>query len=210
MIHIDTSQAIKRLKALNRGLSKQQTDKAISLAFNASMMKARTRIGRSIRKKYPASALKAGGYSGGKGLVIDRASPRKLYAKLTVSSKHIPLVFFKHKQTDKGVQVEVLKGKPHVLPFAFIAKGKMPRKHIVAKGRYDGRQGFQVRTKRLPTTKEQRKKNNWADLPITVLVGTRVNHPDPSAMREAENFIQMDVPNQLHNFFEKATNQVIK
>jgi hypothetical protein len=202
MIHIDTSQAIKRLKALNRGLSKQQTDKAISLAFNASMMKARTRIGRSIRKKYPASALKAGGYSGGKGLVIDRASPRKLYAKLTVSSKHIPLVFFKHKQTAKGVQVEVLKGKRHVLPFAFIAKGKMNRKHIVAKGQYNGRQGFQVRTKRV--------KRSGPDLPITTLVGPAVNKPDPSTMHEAEAFIQMDVPNQLDKFFQKVANQVIK
>ena len=202
MIHIDAKQSINRLKALNKGLAKKEVNRAISLAFNATIMKARTQIGRSIRKKYPASALKAGGYSGGKGLVIQRANRTRLYAKLTVSSKHIPLVFFKHKQTPNGVQIEVIKGKRHVLPFAFIAKGKMKRKHIVAKGRYDGRQGFQVRKKRI--------NRSGSDLPITAMVGPAVNKPDMSTMLQAERMIQMDVPIQLDRFFQKVANQVIK
>ena len=124
MIHIDTSNAIKRLKGLNKDLSAKQADRAIALAFNATLSKQRTFIGRHIRKKYPLSALKAGGYSGGKGIVLGRANSKRLHATLSISNKRIALIHYKTKQVGRGVQVEVQKGERHVLPFAFYGRKK--------------------------------------------------------------------------------------
>lgn len=202
MIHVDTSLAIKRLRNLRRELSRDQANRAIALAFNATLSKQRTFIGRHIRRKYPQSALKAGGYSGGKGLTISRANKRKLYATLNVSSRNVPLVFYKTKQMPDGVRVEVIKKRPHLLPFAFIRKGKAKRKHVFAKGRYAKKQGFQVRKKRIKTT--------GPDLPITALVGPPVNYPDPSAMFEARDNAIKDIPAQLGRFFDKISRKVIK
>jgi len=200
--HIDTKEAIKDLRRQYSHISEQQVDRAVSLAFNATMQKSRTQLARAIRRRYPQSALKQGGYSGGKGLIIDRANRRRLYATLSVSSKRVPLIYFKSKEVAGGVQVEVTKGERHVLPFAFIAKGELRRKQVLARGRYRRGRGFVLRRKRVDKRPH--------DLPITTLVGVRVNRPAPEDLLHTANFARKIVSNQLSRFFDKIDQKIVK
>lgn len=200
--HINAKQAIRDLRQQYGQLSKPETNRAIALAFNRTIMRSRTVLARAIRERYPASAMKQGGYSGGKGLIIEKASRRRLYSVLRVSSKRVPLIYFKSKEVAGGVQVEVQKGERHVLPFAFIAKGNLRRKQVLARGRYTGRGGFRVRRKRID--------NRPHDLPITKLVGVRVNKPHPSDLLKARDKATSELPKQLSLFFDKIATKKIK
>lgn len=202
MIHIETKQAIQDLRRQYAQLGEQQVNRAISLAFNRTMSRSRTQLARAIRRRYPASALKQGGYSGGKGLIIDRANRRKLYAELRVSHKRVPLIYFKSKEVPGGVQVEVTKGERHVLPFAFIAKGQLKRKQVLARGRYRRGRGFVVRRKRVD--------NRPHDLPITKLVGVKVNKPAPEDLLHVRDFARNSVSKELSSFFDKIHGKALK
>lgn len=201
MIHIDTSKTIKALKALNSGLSERDTNRAISLAFNATMRKQRTFLSRHIRQKYPSNALKAGGYSGGKGIIIERANVKRLYSVLRISPKPVPLIYYRHRQASRGIEIQVAKRKRHILPFAFYAKGKMKRKHITARGNYAGN-SFAPRKKRL--------RKSGSDLPITQLVGPPVGNPDASAMLKARDNATKEATEQLGKFFDKIAGGILK
>lgn len=212
MIHVDAGAAIRELKRLHRGLSKDQTNRAIALAFNSTLSKQRTFLRRHIQRKYPNSALQTSGYGQGKGIRIGRATRGRLYATMTVSSKSLPLRYYGAKQIGdpakgQGVSIEVTKGRRKTLPFAFTARvGKSEKNkgtfQVLAKGNYPGGGGFDVRTKRI------RKKGN--DLGITALVGPAVGTPDPSIWQELQERTALEVPKQLAKFFDKIAKGVVK
>jgi hypothetical protein len=206
MLHIDASKAIREIKALHSHLTSNEVSRAISLAFNATLSKQKTFLRKEIQAKYPDIALSVAGFNAGKGIEVKRATRRKVYAVLTVSSKRIPLVFYKAKQigdpaNGEGVSVEVLKGKRKIIPFAFLVKGRLPRKQVMAKGNY-GKDSFNVRRKRVRSGK--------SDLPITTLVGPAVGRPDEASLLQAQENIIKDLPQQLGRFFQKISTGTIR
>ncbi len=197
--HVDAKEAIEALKAQYKSLSKQEMDRAVSLAFNAQMGKNKTALRKHLQAKYPQAALRVSGYNQGKGITMKKATRSSLYAVMYVASKPIALIHFGAKDTERGVSVEVTKGKRKTLPFAFIAKGRYPNKNVLGrspeggKAYQDGR--FINRTKRVNSKPH--------DLPIAKLVGPKVGQPDASFFELLKRKSEDELPERMQSFFDK-------
>ncbi len=182
MFFVQTDNAIETLRRLDVALSKPQIAQVESRAINKTLLKSRTVARREVKNVYNISQKNLG------GIDIKRSSPVTVLGMLVASRKPIPLDAFAPKQemgsgsrriTKKGalkvinykrakkdhtagVSIEVFKGKPEVIPFAFMIPGGAIR--VFARGAYKtGTQyGFVQRFKR--------ENSNGNDTPIKPLI----------------------------------------
>lgn len=152
---VSVEEAVKKLRREFADLTGAEFSQGTARAINRALQKGRTEANRAIRAKY---TIKASDVS--KALKLANARPSQLYGELIAQGKPIPLKFFKHKKTNKGVDVEVKKGSKQSIRSAFIATMASGHRGVFGRGEYQSRD-FKWRAKRL------KKKGN--DTPITEL-----------------------------------------
>ena len=155
MIYIDTRQADAEVKRLESILSTDQIRKGIAMAMNETMALERTVFRKKVTSGYNIPFAMA------KGVEYKRAFSSKLYAEMGAPGKPLSLSYFKpkfvnagysatlryskkngltkkiakgKKNTVGGVSIEVIKGQPKNIPFAFMLSNSS--KVVFARGAY--------------------------------------------------------------------------
>jgi hypothetical protein len=159
MIHIDTSKAIKEIKATLGNVTEKQNNTAISRALNRGINSGRTEGNKQVRNNYNLNARTVNERS-----KVSPAKLKKLYATLKVSLRPINVIYYKARQTKDGIVFEVLKGKKERIQSGFIAfvKGRIG---AFARGEYKSGK-FVFRNKRV--------KKKGVDAPIEGIKSTSI------------------------------------
>ena len=182
---ISVEQAVKDLRHEFRNLTNKEFNTGVARAINHSLAKGRTQANRSIREEYTINAADLRAH-----LKVVRANRSTLTGYVGASGGPIPLRKFKHRQTAKGVSVEIRKGSSKIIPSAFVQVMPNGSLGVFARGRYQGK-GFAFRDKRA------RKKGN--DLEINQLTSISVpfafNGDD--VMEKTNNVLDSNVLNRI-------------
>jgi hypothetical protein len=119
-LKVDKGQVAAVMKRL--GDLSDQTPKAISTAINKTLPHLRTGIKNAAAKEIllPKNEILH-------TMKVIKASPKNISGRIYIHRKNIPLMRFKPRQTDAGVEVRVRTSGPTVIPHAFIAT--MPTGH---------------------------------------------------------------------------------
>jgi hypothetical protein len=195
MIHVNVESAIKKLKKDFPDLSKKQTETAIKYAFNEATRKSRVYLSKEVRKDY---TIRARDFN--KGISVRKLykSSKTLYTHIKISGKKHSIDRFSTKQTKKGLNVSIHKGKRKKIYSAFLADVS-GRKRAFARGQYSSK-GFSFRKKRV------NKRGN--DLPIVNLSGmsnaNMVLAKDNKLLNMTGRKLENEAVSSLKSFFTKA------
>lgn len=181
MINVDVREAISKLNHEFGFVSNNDRKLAIARAINHTIAKVKTQVSREIRNIYALDAKTVN-----QALSQLKADRLTLTGKVISRGKPISLAKFKARQTQKGVTIEVLRGKRKLLPGIFL--GNMPSGHIgvMVRGKYANGK-IARRHKRIRPTGN--------DLPITELVGISL----PKAM--SNNIILKNINKSINEMF---------
>ena len=130
MIRVEIKSNIADVRKRFGELAKNVEEKATVSALNRTATTVRAAAVREIRKEYPG--LKAGGIR--EELAITRATRAKLEATVSLRGGRIPLIDFSARPTNKGVTVQVKRGRK-LIPHAFIATMKNGHKGVFVRSK---------------------------------------------------------------------------
>jgi hypothetical protein len=139
-INVNNNATIKYLNKID-----QASRKAFVAALNRTAQQGRQPVIREIQTKFNVSkgAFTARNY-GSSGISIIRASERGFIAGLKAVGKGTSLKYFKPKQADRGVTVEVLKGQRKLIRGAFGVKIKRLGGNVFVR---EGKERFPIEKK---------------------------------------------------------------
>lgn len=145
MININTSEANKQLKSLERGLAKFEVERAQARAMNRTILAVRTASSKEIRKKYRIRAQNI------KATMSKRnATPSNQEASLTSTGAPMPLMAFNPRITKKGVTARI-RNISQRFPGAFKARMKSGHVGIFARAEYKNNRLKSRRTRHRPS-----------------------------------------------------------
>lgn len=198
MIELSVKGDIERALAKFRHLNQNEVATVVVRSLNRVIASARTQAVREIKKRYNINPKFLKDKIGEKdnrynALKIWRANKSTLTANLKAYGKPIPLIAFPVKQTDKGVQVSVYKGRSKLLPGVFIATTASGHTSTFGRGKYSKGQ-FQFRSKRL--TKYPKN-----DLPIGQIMTTSVKSAivTPGILQALKINVEANLPKRLEH-----------
>jgi len=196
MIEIPIKGAVETIRKSFGGISPALLNKATARAINRVMEQGRAVAIKEIRREYNIDPKYFKDRIGNKNnrynaLKAWKAYPNNLTGKLLAYGKPIPLVAFPFTQTDKGVDIQVKKGKTVFLRRVFPVTMKSGHKALVDRGKYDGNR-FQPRSKRL----KQWPKN---DLGITQIMTTSLQEAivQPSILKMMEAKVKENIDKRI-------------
>lgn len=186
MIYVNVGPAIKKMRLLSSELSERNLSRAVSRSLNETILQARTSARKAVKEIYniPQKNLA--------GINVQKAFPKSLTATLFASATPIPMDAFnpiyhtatqrisvsrkgvqkikgakKNQTVGQGVTIEVIKGKPQTIPFAFMIAGAKPR--VFARGQYKSGNLFGF------IQRHQRVNSTGNDIPIKPLLSVTVH-----------------------------------
>lgn len=185
MVYVNVGPAIAKMRLIAEELSGRNMNRAVSRSLNETILQARTQARTSVKGIYniPQKNLQ--------GINVQKAFPKSLTATLFASATPIPMDAFnpvfhtttqsisvsrrgvqklkanKNKATGQGVTIEVIKGKPETISFAFMIVNAKPR--VFARGEYKSGNlyGFVQRHARV--------NSSGSDIPIKPLLSVTIH-----------------------------------